>query len=139
MDIVLQPILSELDPRVITGVVVLLLIVGVLALIKKVIKIGVIVIILALSMSTLGPMAHSFQENYKFNVENGVIRVVLDGAEYEIDKDLCKKITLTNKGVTGYEVEAEFKDEILKIVVPTFMMSKIQAFGNKHDIPTIVQ
>lgn len=139
METLLEPILAELDYRVVIGAVAILLIVGVLALVKKVIKVGIVVIILALSLSTLGPMAQSFQENYKFNVENGAIHIVLSGNEYTIDKDLCEEINMTSKGIKGYELEAVFEDGTLRVMIPTFMMGKIQAFGNKHGIPMNIQ
>ena len=139
METLLEPILAELDYRVVIGAVAILLIVGALALVKKVIKVGIVVIILALSLSTLGPMAQSFQENYKFNVENGVIHIVLSGNEYTIDKDLCEEINMTSKGIKGYELEAVFEDGTLRVMIPTFMVEKIQAFGNKHGIPMNIQ
>jgi len=139
MEMILEPILAELDHRVIIGAVALLLIVGVLALVKKVVKLGIVVIVIALAVSTLGPMAKSFQEDYKFSIEDGAIHMTISGAEYEISRESYKEIVIVNKGMGKYEVQAVSNDGELKVIVPSFMISKIQDFGDRYGIPVTLK
>lgn len=138
METLLEPILAELDMKVVIVAVGILLTIGIIALVKKVMKAGISVIIVAILIATLGPMAQSFQENYRFNIEGGVMQIGLGENDYVIDRDSCKEIKLTNKGIAGYEVEAVFEDGLLKIMIPTFMMGQIVTFSDRYNIPTTV-
>lgn len=131
----LEPILANVDTKVILIVAGILVISGILAIIKKVVKLGLVMLVVAILVSTLIPMAQSFQEKYSINVSNGVIALKVDGKEYNIDKENCKSITIENKGLSTYLVSAEFNAGRLAITMPGFMVNKIKDFGEKHKIP----
>lgn len=136
MTSMLEPILGQLDRRVIILFIAIMAVGIILALIKKVFKIvfvlGAFVAIALLIM----PMAEDFQERYQFSLANGELSITVDGEEYTIDRLECKEITVTNLGLDGgYSLSANLGDEVLNIKIPVFMVSSIEGFADRYDIP----
>ena len=136
MDIILGDMLSQLDPKVVYIFVGVMIISAVLAIIKKAIKIGIIVVIIALSVSTLGPMAKEFQDKYKFSIDSGVATIQAENNTIKLDKNTIKDIELINKGVNGYELKVKYKDDgYSHIKIPTFMAPLVKEYATKYSIP----
>ena len=135
MNMLLGNILSQLDYRVVYIFVGIVFISAILAIIKRAIKIGIVVIIIALSMSTLGPMAKNFQDTYKFSVNNGIATIKTDSGTVTLDKNTIKNLQLINGGVNGYELKVTYADGLTDIKIPSFMAALVKDYTNKYNIP----
>ena len=106
-----------------------------MALIKRALKVAIVVGVLAFGVSTLGPMAQSFQENYKFEVQDGVATILADGQTVKLDRSTIKDLELVNQGAAGYILKVKYVDGLGSIKIPTFMVTPIKSYVGKMDIP----
>lgn len=139
MTTMLEPILGNLDNRIVIVFIVIMAICLILALIKKVFKVAIFVAILAIAASFLMPIAKDFQEKYQFSLEDGTAIIKVEGQEYKLDRIECKNIEMENKGSAGYELRAETSDGTLDIIVPTFMLDSVKHFAERYGIPIEVR
>ena len=102
---VLIGILSEIDPKVVYIAVGLLAVSALISLIKKAIKIAVIVIIVALCISYLAPLAKQIQKDYKVSIEDDKLYINIKGREFELSKEGIENIKLEHLGLKGYKLE----------------------------------
>lgn len=134
MNLIFGEMLSQVNPKVVYVVVGILLVSFVISLVKQAIKLAILVLIVTVGVSVLGPTATAFQDRYKFNISNGIATIQVDGKEIKLDKDEITKIELVNGGVAGYVVNVTYKDGLSSVTVPTFMSSMIKSYADKHKI-----
>lgn len=134
MDSVLAPILGELDTNLLIFFAVLMGACILFAILKKAIKIAIVVGCLMVASIALIPYAQSFQEKFKFSVDAGVATLVIDGAEYTLDRELIEHIKIENKGFDGYDVEFTEEDGVTYVQIPTYLVKSITDFADKYKI-----
>ena len=75
----------DIDTRVIYIAVVVILIAGLLAVIKKAVKLGIIVLIIALLVGYGGSFLNSIKERYDFSINGTELYVRVMNNEYNIE------------------------------------------------------
>lgn len=140
MENMLQPILAELDPKVVYIVVAMFALLVVLAIVKKALKIAIVVAVFGSCIFLLAPAAKEFQSNFKINTEQGAIHLLSEGQEYTIDNFAnIKKATLIYNGKQQIEVDIEYNESFLNFTVPAFMGEQIKEFFDSHDVKYKIQ
>lgn len=135
---VLIGILSEIDPKVVYIAVGLLAVSALISLIKKAIKIAVIVIIVALCISYLAPLAKQIQKDYKVSIEDDKLYINIKGREFELSKEGIEKIKLEHLGLKGYKLEVNYKDGFDSIMIPNFLINPIKKFIEDKKLPVTI-
>ncbi len=87
-------IASQLDPKVMVGIAIVLIILLILSLIKKMIKLAIFIAIATIIVGVATPYVSSFQEEYNIKLQGKAIVATIDGKEVEISKDNCSKIEI---------------------------------------------
>lgn len=136
---VLEPFLAELDYRLVIIIAVVLLITAIIAIIKKAIKVGLIVMIIALMIGYVAPTAFEFQRDYKIGVEDAAIHMVIKGQTFTIESNSCKEIILEDIGNLTYSLTAKYSDGNITVKIPRFMTDAVIAFGNKYGVKVTVK
>lgn len=139
MEYIFGGVLSQLDPKVLYVVVGILMLSVILSILKRAVKMAIIIGVMALAVGSLGPMAQQIQENYAFDVRDGVANITVHGQVVELDREKIKEVKLINKGTSGYSLKVQYDDAITEVKVPTFMVSEIKQYAGKYDIPFILE
>lgn len=131
-------LLSQVDPKVLTVSLVILVILCILSIIKKMIKLVVTFVIIAVFVGILMPIASDIQSKYNFSIDNGVIQMTIEGEEISFDKLECKEINVSDNG-DSYTVEIILNNTTPEIGMPKFMLKPLEAFADKCSIPVNVE
>ena len=137
MKLVMEPLLAELDIKLVYILAGILLVLAVLAIIKKVVKLGIIILIVALAVTTLGPKAKQIQENLNIKVADGVVSVTLDGMEYNLDREVIKEIRMeSGLSIGKYKVTTTLNNgaDGVSFDLPLFMGDTVKQFAVKNRI-----
>ncbi len=76
---------SDIDIRIVYAAAAIVAIAGILSLIKKAIKLGIIVIAISLVITYGGNVLNEIKENYKFNMEGTTMQVTILDKSYSVD------------------------------------------------------
>lgn len=136
---VLEPFLAELDYRLVIVIAAVLLITAIVALVKKAIKVGLVVMVIALMVGYIAPTAFEFQRDYKIGVEDAAIHMVIKGQTFKIESNSCKEIILEDIGNLTYGLTAKYNDGNITVKIPRFMTDAVIAFGNKYGVPVTIK
>lgn len=128
-------VLIQLDENTMYIVIGIFLFTAILTLIRKAIKITIVMIILALLITAVIPVAKDIQDKYGVRLGNGCIILKIDGNDVTIDKNSIKDIKITKEGVFGHDIEIKYSDGLSKIKVPDFMMTEIRKYFEREEIP----
>lgn len=139
MTTMLEPILGTVDPKIIYMFAGIMGVCIILAIIKKVFKVAIIVTIIAAIALAIVPFAEDFQEKYKYNLEDGIVTIMIEGQQYLIDRADCKSIEMQNEGMAGYSLRVVASDGALEIIIPTFMKPSVEDFASRYGIPITVR
>lgn len=85
-------LIAGLDTKVIYIVCGVIIVLGVLALIKKIISIGITIIVIALMMSYGGSVMDKIKEEYGVGIQGSIISMDIGGEKQEIDVSLIDSI-----------------------------------------------
>lgn len=135
MTSMLEPILSQLKTEYILIFVGIMAVCAILAIIKKAVKVGIIVIVLALAVGSLAPMATEFQKDYKFEVVDGQAHMYVKGEEYIVDRREVKTMELENKNGSQYKLIVYCTDgDSIQVLIPSFMRDPLFDFADQYGL-----
>lgn len=138
-------LLGTLDPKIVYLCLAMIAVLIILTIIKKAIKFAVVLVVFAVAMYSLVPMAKDFQNNYKFSVDSdGVLTItvggkdlVLDNSEPENkydDESRVEKLTVQKQSDGDYYLNIVYTDgSTQKFEVPSFMRSNLINYLNKQE------
>lgn len=138
-------LLGTLEPNIVYLCLAMIAVLIVLTLIKKAIKFAVVLVVFAVAMYSLVPMAKDFQNNYKFSVDSdGVLTITVDGKDLVLDnsepeskyddESRVEKLTVQKQSDGDYHLNIVYTDgSTQKFVVPSFMRSNLINYLNKQE------
>lgn len=136
MTSMLEPILAELDPRILWVIVGLFVALLIITLIKKAIKLTLTVACIIAALMILMPMAEDFQSKYNFDIEDGKAYITTEGQEFIIEElSKVKEAKFIYNGINGVDVSIKYTDTNMNFNVPSFLAESIQEYFDKYDIP----
>jgi len=127
----------DIDTRVIYIAVVVILIAGLLAVIKKAVKLGIIVLIIALLVGYGGSFLNSIKERYDFSINGTELYVRVMNNEYNIELVDVKEINVQDLGNGNVKMEiydTEGKAYTTPITINGTIYQLIKKQVSKHDI-----
>lgn len=141
MSIFIDQMLGSIDPMIIYVCVFMLAFVAVLSIIKKVIWLGICILVLAAGVYVIAPMAKEYQENFSIyvNDETNALVMVIDGREISIGGEYDDEIGINDIDIERlssgeYELVIKYNNnEISKFQVPGFMRKPIVNYLNKNS------
>ena len=101
---------SNIDTKYVYIAVAILGVAFIISLVKKAIKLGILVLVIALLLTYGGSMVSKIQEKYNINVEGDTITAVVDGKEYTLDLELVSEIVITDIGKGKVKVAIKASD-----------------------------
>ena len=105
----LGSILMGIDPKVIWITAGIIAILGIISLVKKAIKLGIIILIVSLVVTYGGSYIDQFKEKYQFEFNSSGISVMVDGQKKEFSFDALNNMEVTPSSTNN--VEVSIKDE----------------------------
>lgn len=138
-------LLGSLDEKIVYLCLAVIVVLIIITLIKKAIKFAVVLVVFAVAMYLLVPIAKDFQNNYKFNVDSdGVLTITADGKDLVLDnsepesrydnKARVEKLTIQKQSDGDYHLNIEYTDRSTqKFVIPSFMRSNLINYLNKQE------
>ena len=136
MTSMLEPLLAELDPKIIWIIVGLFVALLIITLIKKAIKLTLTVACVIVALMILTPMAEDFQSKYKFDIADGKAYITAEGQEFIIEElNKVKDAKFVYNGLNGVDVSIKYTDTNMNFNVPSFLAESIQEYFDKYDIP----
>jgi len=113
----------------------------IISLVKKAIKLGILVLVIALLLTYGGSMVSKIQEKYNINVEGDTITAVVDGKEYTLDLELVSEIVITDigKGKVKVAIKAadENKSKVAEVEMYRFMSNAVKKQAEKLEVPIV--
>lgn len=137
--------LGTLDPKIVYLCLAMIAVLIILTIIKKAIKFAVVLVVFAVAMYSLVPMAKDFQNNYKFSVDSdGVLTITVDGKDLVLDnsepeskyddESRVEKLTVQKQSDGDYHLNIVYTDgSTQKFEVPGFMRSNLINYLNKQE------
>lgn len=106
----LLTLFSDLDIRIVYISAAVVLIAGLLSIIKKAIKLGVIALLIAAIITYGGTTINSLKEKYRFNVIGTKVDLKVDDKQYSFQLLDIKEIICTDLGNGNVRLEMISKD-----------------------------
>jgi len=132
---------SNIDTKYVYIAVAILGVAFIISLVKKAIKLGILVLIIALLLTYGGSMVSKIQEKYNINVEGDTITAVVDGKEYTLDLELVSEIVITDigKGKVKVAIKAadENKSKVAEVEMYRFMFNAVKKQAEKLEVPIV--
>ncbi len=133
----MENILSKfngLDVKYLYAAVAIIVIAAVIALIKKAIKVGLVVLVIALAITYGGMVIKDFQQKYNIDVNGTVISMTMEGKDYTFDYKAVKQIDAQDLGTGNVKLDIETITGRMFITVPRFIFDSIKVQASKYDI-----
>ena len=128
---------SNIDTKYVYIAVAILGVEFIISLVKKAIKLGILVLVIALLLTYGGSMVSKIQEKYNINVEGDTITAVVDGKEYTLDLELVSEIVITDigKGKVKVAIKAadENKSKVAEVEMYRFMFNAVKKQAEKLE------
>ena len=132
---------SNIDTKYVYIAVAILGVAFIISLVKKAIKLGILVLVIALLLTYGGSMVSKIQEKYNINVEGDTITAVVDGKEYTLDLELVSEIVKTDilKGMVKVAIKAadENKSKVAEVEMYRFMFNAVKKQAEKLEVPIV--
>lgn len=132
---------SNIDTKYVYIAVAILGVAFIISLVKKAIKLGILVLVIALLLTYGGSMVSKIQEKYNINVEGDTITAVVDGKEYTLDLELVSEIVITDigKGKVKVAIKAadENKSKVAEVEMYRFMFNAVKKQAEKLEVPIV--
>lgn len=132
---------SNIDTKYVYIAVAILGVAFIISLVKKAIKLGILVLVIALLLTYGGSMVSKIQEKYNINVEGDTITAVVDGKEYTLDLELVSEIVVTDigKGKVKVAIKAadENKSKVAEVEMYRFMFNAVKKQVEKLEVPIV--
>lgn len=132
---------SNMDTKYVYIAVAILGVAFIISLVKKAIKLGILVLVIALLLTYGGSMVSKIQEKYNINVEGDTITAVVDGKEYTLDLELVSEIVITDigKGKVKVAIKAadENKSKVAEVEMYRFMFNAVKKQAEKLEVPIV--
>lgn len=132
---------SNIDTKYVYIAVAILGVTFIISLVKKAIKLGILVLVIALLLTYGGSMVSKIQEKYNINVEGDTITAVVDGKEYTLDLELVSEIVITDigKGKVKVAIKAadENKSKVAEVEMYRFMFNAVKKQAEKLEVPIV--
>lgn len=112
---------------------------GLIAIIKKVFKLGIAILVISILFTYGGRLAHSFQEKYNFKVEGTKVYMVIDDREHSIDFNVIESIDAfdTGGGMVNLDITTDRGGKVSIKKVPRFIFNGIKKPAEKSGITII--
>lgn len=131
-------LVEGLDIRYVYLAVAILGVTVVVSFIKKAVKVGIAVLIIALLISYGGVWASKIQEKYNVNIEEGSINITIDGKVHNINLEETGEIVATDLGNGKVKLTIKGNDEHksiqTEVVLLRFMYDTVKRQANKLGI-----
>lgn len=132
---------SNIDTKYVYIAVAILGVAFIISLVKKAIKLGILVLVIALLLTYGGSMVSKIQEKYNINVKGDTITAVVDGKEYTLDLELVSEIVITDigKGKVKVAIKAadENKSKVAEVEMYRFMFNAVKKQAEKLEVPIV--
>lgn len=132
---------NGLDMRYVYVAIAILVLAGIISIIKKAIRLGITVLILALLLNYGGQYIYKFQQNYNINVKGDVMQLTVGGQTHQISLSGIKRVELFNLGNGYYRItlyyEKEDETSQLTVKVPTYMVDVIKSYAITQGIEAV--
>lgn len=126
--------LSALDPNVLKLCAAVLGALAILSLIKRAVKLGIFIAVLAVGSALILPAVQDFQEKYSVSVENDQLIMVIDGQELRLGAGNIKSMSLEKDAAGAYVVRVVYKDTQTpaSIQIPAFMRGVVGEYIKRN-------
>lgn len=131
---------NGLDIRYVYAAIAILVLAGIISIIKKAIRLGITVLILALLLNYGGQYIHKFQQNYNINVKGDVVQLTVGGQTHQISLSGMKRVELFNLGNGYYRITLYYEEDEtsqLTVKVPTYMVDVIKSYAITQGIEAV--
>ena len=110
-------------------------IMGLLAIIKKAIRLGITVVILAVIITYGGMVVRGIQEEYDIQVNGSVVSATIDNDIMVIDLQKIESIAVSKNGDDKVTLSITSDDGLqANIDMPNIVYSVTQVIANKYDV-----
>lgn len=134
MDMI-SSVLMGIDPKAIWIAAGIVGVLGLLAIIKKAVKIGVLVLVIALAITYGGSVVNNIRDTYQIEVNGSHISMVVDNKDYSIDLADIKSIEKVSKSNDGVELNiVSGSNTNMNITVPEVLYNLIKPVAEKQGI-----
>lgn len=128
-------ILMGIDPRAIWIAAGIVGVLGLLAILKKAIKLGILVLVIALAITYGGSAINNIKDTYQIEVEGSYISMVVDKKEYSIDLSDINSVNVININKDGVELDIISGDNTkMNITVPKILFNMIKPIIEKQGV-----
>lgn len=128
-------ILMGIDPRAIWIAAGIVGVLGLLAILKKAIKLGILVLVIALAITYGGSAINNIKDTYQIEVEGSYISMVVDEKEYSIDLSDINSVNVININEDGVELDIISGDNTkMNITVPKILFNMIKPIIEKQGV-----
>lgn len=128
-------ILMGIDPQAIWIAAGIVGVLGLLAILKKAIKLGIMVLVIALAITYGGSVINNVRDTYQIEVEGSYISMVVNEKEYSIDLSDIKSVTVVNIGDGGVELDIVSGDNTkMNITVPKALFNMLKPIIEKQGV-----
>lgn len=133
---------NGLDIKYVYMAVGILILAGVISFIKRAVKLGVTIIILALLLNYGGNYVHNFQQKYNIHITKDTVSMCVDGKDYSISLNNIERVEYTMAGAGVFNVSVYYKDNTGKVSkatfkVPTYMLEVIKQQVEKLGVKAV--
>ena len=117
---------ANIEPEVLAIIVVAVIALIVISLIKKVIKLAITIVVIALVLGAVVPTVSGLKEEYNVQFEENTVSVDIQGNTVTLDFDAIDRFVVTDNGDDTYTVEIhnEVEDGFSKVE-----LSKVEYIG----------
>ena len=124
------------NPRIVIGIVVFLLFFAIVSIIKKLLKVGIIILIFIILIGAGAISVKNTQEKYDFSFQNGVISATVEGKKVSIDFNKLEGAKIeANKVENGISLSITYKNgNTDAVVVPNFMYQLVKLKAKLSEI-----
>lgn len=128
-------ILDKIDTNTLLVIIIAMGIVFILSMIKKVAKVAISVVIVAIIAGAGIPSVEDFSKSYGFEINGKVATITVDGKETKLSADMCKNIEIIGDWFGGYTAEIEnITGQIQKVSIPSYMVGDLEVYANNSGI-----
>lgn len=133
---------NGLDIKYIYMAVGILILAGAISFIKRAVKLGATIMILALLLSYGGNYVHDFQQKYNIHITKDTVSMRVDGKDYSISLNNIERVEYTMAGTGVFNVDVYYKDNTDKtskatFKVPTYMLEVIKQQVKKLGVEAV--
>lgn len=97
--------MANIEPEVLAIIVVVVIALIVISLIKKMVKLAITIVIIALVLGAVVPTVSGLKEEYNVQFEENTVSVDIQGSTVTLDFDKLDRFVVTDNGDDTYTVE----------------------------------